>query len=111
MLLLLQKSLKSLQAHVQVFFDDLANGAAPARPLSGGALTHARAKLRASAFTELNDPLDQEALAELQVGARVDRGAVRRDVALDLLRDLRCNLHRGPDALKVLRLQPRPAAQ
>src|SRR5581483_7692562 len=53
MLLLLQKSLKSLQAHAQEFLHRLADGAA-APPLSGGALTHARAKLRASAFAELN---------------------------------------------------------
>ena len=53
MLLLLQKSLKSLQTHVQAFLDQLAAGAA-LPSLSGGALTHARAKLRASAFTELN---------------------------------------------------------
>ena len=53
MLLLLQKSLKSLQPHGHEFLDQLAAG--PARPkLSGGALTHARAKLRASAFVELN---------------------------------------------------------
>ena len=53
MLLLLQKSLKSLQTHVHAFLDQLAAGTT--RPgLSGGALTHARAKLRASAFTELN---------------------------------------------------------
>ena len=44
MLLLLQKSLKSLQAHVHEFLGQLAAGVA--RPtLSGGALTHARAKL------------------------------------------------------------------
>jgi len=55
MLLLLQKSLKSLQAHVQVFFDDLRTGDVAACRLSGGALTHARAKLKSSAFTELND--------------------------------------------------------
>jgi hypothetical protein len=53
MLLLLQKSLKSLQAHVHEFLRQLAQG--PGAPgLSGGALTHARAKLRASAFAELN---------------------------------------------------------
>ena len=53
MLLLLQKSLKSLQAHVHEFLGQLAAGVA--RPtLSGGALTHARAKLCASAFVELN---------------------------------------------------------
>lgn len=53
MLLLLQKSLKSLQAHVHEFFGQLTAGAAPPQ-LSGGALTHARAKLRASAFVALN---------------------------------------------------------
>jgi hypothetical protein len=53
MLLLLQKSLKSLQVHLHEFLSELGDGAA--RPkLSGGALTHARAKLRASAFVELN---------------------------------------------------------
>lgn len=53
MLLLLQKSLKSLQTHLQEFLGQLAGGTA-APGLSGGALTHARAKLRASAFAELN---------------------------------------------------------
>ena len=53
MLLLLQKSLKSLQAHLHEFLAQLAEGT-HAPSLSGGALTHARAKLRASAFVELN---------------------------------------------------------
>ena len=53
MLLLLQKSLKSLQNHLQEFLGQLADGA-HAPGLSGGALSHARAKLRASAFVELN---------------------------------------------------------
>jgi hypothetical protein len=53
MLLLLQKSLKSLQAHLHEFLAQLAEGA-HAPSLSGGALTHARAKLHASAFVELN---------------------------------------------------------
>jgi hypothetical protein len=53
MLLLLQKSLKSLQAHLHEFLAQLAQGALAPR-LSGGALTHARAKLKASAFVELN---------------------------------------------------------
>ena len=53
MLMLLQKGLKSLQNHVQEFMAQLATQhSGPA--LSGGALTHARAKLRASAFGELN---------------------------------------------------------
>ena len=54
MLMLLQKSLKSLQTHMQEFLGQLADGAA--RPtLSGGVLTPARAKLCASAFVELNE--------------------------------------------------------
>lgn len=53
MLLLLQKSLKSLQVHLHEFLAQLAAGA-PAPGVSGGALTHARAKLHASAFVELN---------------------------------------------------------
>jgi hypothetical protein len=53
LLLVLQKSLKSLQAHLHEFLAQLAAGAR-APGLSGGALTHARAKLRASAFVELN---------------------------------------------------------
>jgi hypothetical protein len=51
LLLLLQKSLKSLQSHVHEFVHELGAGGPV---LSGGALTHARAKLRASAFIELN---------------------------------------------------------
>jgi hypothetical protein len=53
MLLLLQKSLKSLQAHLHEFLGQLAGGHT-APQLSGGALTHARAKLCAGAFVELN---------------------------------------------------------
>ena len=56
LLVLLQKSLKSLQAHLQEFLGELADGTAPLQ-LSGGALTHARAKLRATAFIELNAPV------------------------------------------------------
>jgi hypothetical protein len=54
MLLVLQKSLKSLQAHVHEFLWQLGEGTTFPK-LSGGALTHARAKLRASAFVELNE--------------------------------------------------------
>jgi hypothetical protein len=53
MLLLLQKSLKSLQTHAQEFFWQLRQGVA-GPSVSAGAVTHARAKLRPSAFVELN---------------------------------------------------------
>jgi hypothetical protein len=54
MLLLLQKSLKSLQAHVQEFLWQWGGQSAGAPQVSGGALTHARAKLSARVFVELN---------------------------------------------------------
>ena len=53
MLWLLQKSLKSLQAHAHEFFWQLRQGL-PALAVSASAVTHARAKLRPSAFVELN---------------------------------------------------------
>ena len=53
MLLLLQKSLKSLQNHLHEFLWQLGQGGSVAI-VSTGALTHARAKLLASAFVELN---------------------------------------------------------
>ena len=52
MLLILQKSLKSLQARLHEFLWDLAGPDAPA--VEASAFTHARAKLKASAFVELN---------------------------------------------------------
>jgi hypothetical protein len=53
MLFTLQKSLKSLQRHLHEFLDELADGAL-FEPVSAGAFTHARAKLKHSAFVELN---------------------------------------------------------
>lgn len=52
-LFILQKTVKSLQRHLNQFLDDLAQGELFA-PVTGGAVTHARAKLKDSAFSELN---------------------------------------------------------
>ena len=72
MLLVLQKTLKSLQLHLHEFFERLAHGA-PWSAATPGAWTQARAKLRHSAFIELNEvavlaPLEAvpEALARWQ---------------------------------------------
>jgi hypothetical protein len=54
MLLLLQKSLKSLQNHLHEFLWQLGGGSAAAPMVSASAVTHARAKLLPSAFVELN---------------------------------------------------------
>src|SRR5947207_12096378 len=55
MLLVLQKSLKSLQAHLHELLWQLGRGAAHAPTASASALTHARAKLLPSAFVALNE--------------------------------------------------------
>jgi hypothetical protein len=80
MVLLLQKSLKSLQAHVQEFLAQLAAGG-PA--LSGGALTHARAKLRASAFIELNESAVLATVYGAESAELVQRWRGRRLLAVD----------------------------
>jgi hypothetical protein len=53
MLFILQKTVKSIQRHWHEFLDDLAQGQI-FEPLTSGAVTHARAKLKDSAFIELN---------------------------------------------------------
>lgn len=53
MLFILQKTVKSIQRHLHEFFDALAEGQI-FEPLTPGALTHARAKLKDTAFIELN---------------------------------------------------------
>ena len=54
MLFILQKTVKSLQRHLHEFLDELAGGGV-FDPVSAGAFTHARAKLKHSAFIELNE--------------------------------------------------------
>ena len=54
MLFLLQQTVKSIQRHLHEFLDDLAQGEL-FEPVTSGAVTHARAKLKDSAFLELND--------------------------------------------------------
>ena len=53
MLITLQKTAKSLQGHLNEFLDELANGEL-FEPVTPGAWTHARAKLKHTAFIELN---------------------------------------------------------
>ncbi len=53
MLFVLQQTVKSIQRHLHEFLDELAAGEM-FEPLTSGAVTHARAKLKDSAFIELN---------------------------------------------------------
>lgn len=77
-ILLLQKSLKSLQARLHEYLRQWAQ-AAQAKSLSAGAVTHARAKLSAGVFVELNQEAvlpsvygpDSESLLQRWRGHRV----------------------------------------
>jgi hypothetical protein len=53
MLFILQQTVKSIQRHLDEFLDELAEGSI-FEPVTPGAVTHARAKLKDSAFIELN---------------------------------------------------------
>jgi hypothetical protein len=53
MLFVLQQTVKSIQRHLHEFLDELAQGEL-FEPVTSGAVTHARAKLKDSAFVELN---------------------------------------------------------
>jgi hypothetical protein len=53
MLFVLQQTVKSIQRHLHEFLGDLAQGEI-FEPVTTGAVTHARAKLKESAFIELN---------------------------------------------------------
>lgn len=53
MLFVLQQTIKSIQRHLSEFLDELAHGEL-FEPVTPGAVTHARAKLKDSAFIELN---------------------------------------------------------
>lgn len=69
MLFVLQKTVKSIQRHLNDFLDELF-GAELFEPATAGAWTHARAKLKHTAFVELNEqvvlPLVNEQPAELK---------------------------------------------
>lgn len=54
MLFILQKTIKSLQRHLHEFLDELGGGGI-FEPVTTGAITHARAKLKHTAFIELNE--------------------------------------------------------
>src|SRR5215475_14123950 len=53
MLFVLQKTVKSIQRHLHEFLDELVGGQL-FEPVTAGAWTHARAKLKHTAFIELN---------------------------------------------------------
>jgi len=54
MLFVLQKTLKSIQRHLHEFLDEVAGGGV-VEPVTAGAWSHARAKLKHTAFIEMNE--------------------------------------------------------
>jgi hypothetical protein len=94
-LLVLQKSLKSIQLHAQEFLGQLANGG-PWQMVTSPAITQARAKLKVSAFEELNEAAvlepfyAQKELVQLWHGFRllgIDSAVLRLPTRKDLFEE------------------------
>ena len=73
LLFVLQQTVKSIQRHLHEFLADLAQGEF-FEPVTAGAVTHARAKLKDSAFVELN----QECVLPAIYGPEHPRPALAR---------------------------------
>jgi hypothetical protein len=73
MLFVLQKTVKSIQRHLHEFLGEL-GGEAVFEPVSAGAFTHARAKLKHSAFIELNQQVVLPMVAQQSQKLRRWRG-------------------------------------
>jgi len=82
MLFILQKTAKSIQRHLTEFLDAL-GGEAPCGAVSPGAWTHARAKLKHTAFVELNAELVVPAAYTLDGSKQVQRWRGHRLLGID----------------------------
>jgi len=82
MLLVLQKTVKSIQRHLHEFLRELASGE-PLTPPGSGAFTHARAKLKHSAFIELNQIVVLPVVYGAEAAAGVQRWKGHRLLGVD----------------------------
>ena len=82
MLFLLQKTAKSIQRHVHEFVNRLA-GDELFEPVSAGAVTHARAKLKHTAFVELNNEVVVPAIYGEQPLKEIQRWRGHRLLGID----------------------------
>ena len=82
MLFLLQKTAKSIQRHLHEFVDRLA-GDGLFEPVSAGAVTHARAKLKHTAFIELNHEVVVPAIYGEQPLKQIQRWRGHRLLGID----------------------------
>jgi hypothetical protein len=82
MLFILQKTVKSLQSHLDEFLEELAGGGL-FEALTPGALTHARAKLKHTAFVELNQQSVLPAIYGAEAKAEIQSWHGHRLVGVD----------------------------
>jgi hypothetical protein len=82
MLFILQKTAKSIQRHLHEFLNSLA-GEALYEPVSAGAWTHARAKLKHTAFVELNSEIVVPTIYGQQQGQGIRRWRGHRLLGID----------------------------
>jgi hypothetical protein len=82
MLFILQKTAKSIQRHLHEFLNRLA-GDDLFEPVSAGAVTHARAKLKHTAFVELNNEVVVPAIYNEQALKDVQRWRGHRLLGID----------------------------
>jgi hypothetical protein len=82
MLFILQKTIKSIQRHLHEFLDELAQGEI-FEPVTSGAVTHARAKLKHTAFVELNSDIVLPAIYGAERSKAVRRWRGHRLLGID----------------------------
>ncbi len=107
MLFILQKTAKSIQRHLHELLELIA-GEAPVEPVSAGAWTHARAKLKHTAFVELNCEVVLPAIYGADHNKAVRRWRGHRLLGIDgsVLR-----LPRHPELLEQFTLKEVPAEE
>jgi hypothetical protein len=82
MLFVLQKTVKSIQRHLHEFLNELAGDGA-FEPVTAGAWTHARAKLKHTAFIELNEATVLPSVYGAEAQPRLRRWRGRRLLGVD----------------------------
>src|SRR6266705_6484954 len=82
MLFVLQKTVKSIQRHLHEFLNELA-GDELFEPVTAGAFTHARAKLKHTAFIELNQATVLPAVYASEPSSGVQRWRGHRLLGVD----------------------------
>ena len=94
MLFILQKTVKSIQRHLHEFLNELAGGEM-FEPVTAGAWTHARAKLKHTAFIELNEQTVRPWIYDAEQNQSLQRWRGHRLLGVD------SSLVRLPDSVEL----------